>query len=172
MPKINVLFTPETIAQKVQQLGKQITRDYQDRELCVVGVLKGSFMFFADLVRQIDLPITCEFIAISSYGNDTESSGVVQITSDLTQSIEGKDVLIVEDIVDTGHSMRYLIENFQTRRPRQIKICCLLDKSDNRKTLVPVDYVGFRIPNEFVVGYGLDVAGKHRNLPYIGVYCA
>jgi len=172
MPKIDILFSAETIAKKVRELGEQITQDYQNKELCLIGVLKGSFIFFADLVREINLPITCEFIAISSYGNDTESSGVVQITSDLTQSIEGKDVLIIEDIVDTGHSMRYLLENFQTRRPRQIKVCCLLDKSDNRKTQVPVDYVGFHIPNAFVVGYGLDVAGKHRNLPYIGVYCA
>ena len=167
---IEVLYNPSTLAQRVEELGKQLTQDYRDARLCVVGVLKGSFVFYSDLVRQIDLPLSCEFIGISSYGNDTESSGVVQITCDLTQSIEGLDVLVVEDIIDTGLSMRYLLDNFATRKPRSLKVCTLLEKPSNAQVKVPIDYVGFKIPNAFVVGYGLDVAGRYRNLPYIGIY--
>jgi hypoxanthine phosphoribosyltransferase len=167
---IEVLYSSSALAQRVEELGKQITQDYRDTRLCVVGVLKGSFVFFSDLVRRIDLPLSCEFIGISSYGNDTESSGVVQITCDLTQSIEGLDVLVVEDIIDTGLSMRYLLDNFATRKPRSLKVCTLLEKPSNAQVKVPIDYVGFKIPNSFVVGYGLDVAGRYRNLPYIGIY--
>ena len=167
---VDVLYDPAILRQRVQELGASITGDYAGGSLCVVGVLKGSFMFYADLVRQIDLPITCEFIGISSYGSHVESSGVVQITTDLGRSIEGLDVLLVEDIIDTGLSMRYLLDNFATRRPRSIKVCTLLEKPDNMRVKVPIDYVGFQIPNKFVVGYGLDVAGRFRNLPYLGVY--
>jgi hypoxanthine phosphoribosyltransferase len=135
----------------------------------VVGILKGCFVFMADLVRRIDLPVTCQFLGISSYGSATSSSGVVQITSDMTESIENKDVLIVEDIIDTGLTMRYLLDNFATRKPKSLRICCLLEKPDNAAIKVPIDYVGFRIPNAFVVGYGLDLAGYYRNLPYVGV---
>jgi hypoxanthine phosphoribosyltransferase len=168
--QVDVLYSSEQIAERVAVLGHAITAAYQGRSLCVVGVLKGSVLFYADLVRQVDLPLTCEFIGISSYGNDTESSGVVQITTDLQHSIEGQDVLLVEDIIDTGLSMRYLLANFATRKPRSLKVCTLLEKPENAKVQVPIDYVGFRIPNEFVVGYGLDLAGRYRNLPYIGVY--
>lgn len=169
---IHVMYSHADIAARVQALGEQITQDYANGDLCVVGVLKGSFPFYADLVRQIDLPISCEFIGISSYGDDTESSGVVQITSDLQHSIEGQDVLLVEDIVDTGLSMRYLLDNFATRRPRSVKVCTLLEKPANARVKVPLSYVGFSIPNAFVVGYGLDHAGRYRNLPYIGEYRA
>lgn len=171
---VDVLYSADAIATRVRELGQQITQDYpgasHKNPLCVVGILKGSFMMFADLVRHIDLPLTCEFMGISSYGDQTESTGVVQITTDLSHSIENKDVLIVEDIIDTGLTMQYLLENFKTRRPRSVKICTLLEKPANAQIKIPIDYVGFTIPNEFVIGYGLDYAGRYRNLPYIGVY--
>lgn len=169
---IDVLYDADTIEQRLRALGAQITQDFQGRQLCVVGVLKGSFMFFADLVRYIDLPLTCEFIGISSYGDDTKSSGVVKINYDLQHSIEDQDVLIVEDIIDTGLSMRYLLKNLATRNPRSLKVCTLLNKPDDARPEVPIDYSAFTIPKAFVVGYGLDLAGKYRNLPYIGVYRA
>lgn len=168
--EIEVLISTEQLEERLAGLGAEITKDYAKTDLCLVGILKGCFLFFADLVRKIDLPLTTEFIGISSYGDDTESSGVVQITSDLTHSIEGRDVLIVEDIIDTGLTMKYLLDNFATRRPNSLKVCTLLQKPDNARVEVPIDYVGFVIPNEFVVGYGLDLAGRFRNLPYIGVY--
>jgi hypoxanthine phosphoribosyltransferase len=167
---VDVLYDADTLARRVQELGAKITADYQGKSLCMVGILKGSFLFFADLARAVDLPLSCEFMAISSYGNETESSGVVKITSDLTVSIEDKDVLIVEDIVDTGLSMKYLLDNLATRKPRSIKVCTLLEKPGNARVSIPLDYVGFRIPNEFVIGYGLDYASSFRNLPFIGVY--
>ncbi|MBI3180422.1 MAG: hypoxanthine phosphoribosyltransferase, partial [Deltaproteobacteria bacterium] len=143
---VEVLLDGQKLAQRVRELGAQITADYQGKSLCVVGILKGCFVFYADLVRALDLPLATEFIGISSYGSDTESSGVVQITSDLSRSIEGLDVLVVEDIIDTGLTMRYLIDNFQTRRPRSLKICTLLQKPDNTRVKVPIDYIGFTIP--------------------------
>jgi hypoxanthine phosphoribosyltransferase len=167
---VDVLYSADEVQRRVRELGAQITRDYDTKNLCVIGILKGSFIFFADLLRQIDLPATCEFIGISSYGDASKSSGVVRITSDVTQSIEGKDVLIVEDIIDTGLTMQYLLENFRTRHPKSVSICALLEKPENAKVKVPIDYVGFTIPNAFVVGYGLDYAGRYRNLPFIGVY--
>ena len=169
-PNFNVLLDTATIAARVQALGEQITHDYQGQTLCVVAVLKGSFIFCADLIRAINLPLTCEFIGISSYGHATKSSGIVRITHDLQRSIENAAVLLVEDIVDSGLSMRYLLDNFATRRPRSIKVCTLLEKPSNIQVSVPIDYVGFRIPDQFVVGYGLDASGLYRNLPYIGVY--
>ena len=168
---IEVLYSREQIASRVKELGEEITKTYAGtKELVLVGILKGSVIFFSDLVREIDLTVRCEFMGISSYGSDTKSSGVVKITSDLTAPIEGKDVLIVEDIVDTGLSMNYLCENFATRKPNSVKICSLLDKSSNRKIPIDVDFVGFEIPNLFVIGYGLDLAGHYRNLPFVGVY--
>jgi len=165
---IEVLIPAEAIAARVKELGEAITRDHEGRALTVVGVLKGSFVFLADLVRAIDLPITVDFIGISSY-QGTQSSGVVQITSDLTRPIEGKDVLLVEDIVDTGLSMRYLLENLATRHPESVKVCALLEKPSRAVVKVPIDYRGFVIGDEFVVGYGLDWDGKLRNLPFVGV---
>lgn len=168
---IDVLMSAEQIAQRNQELGKAITESYPaGTELCVVGVLKGSFLFYADLVRHIELPLHCEFIGISSYGNETKSSGVVKITSDLSTSIQDRDVLIIEDIIDTGLTMKYLLENFETRQPKSIKVCTLLDKPTSHKGIIPIDFTGFTCPDAFVVGYGLDYASKLRNLPFIGVY--
>ena len=167
---IDVLYDAETIKRRVTELGAQITRDLAGRAPIFVGILKGSVPFFADLIRAVELPVQCEFMGISSYGDDTESSGVVQITYDLTKSVEGKDVVLVEDIVDTGLSMQYLLASMATRKPASVRVCTLLEKPDNARVKIPLDYVGFRIPNEFVIGYGLDYAGKYRNLPFIGVY--
>jgi len=165
---VDVLISQADLAARVAALGAQITRDHAGRPLVVVGVLKGSFIFLADLVRAIDLPISIDFIGISSY-QGTSSTGVVKITSDLTRPIEGKDVLLVEDIVDTGLSMRYLLDNLATRRPASLEVCALLEKPSRARVTVPIDYRGFVIGDEFVVGYGLDWDGKMRNLPFVGV---
>ena len=167
---IKPLYDAATVHRRIGELGAQITRDFGKRPMCVVGVLKGCLIFFADLIRAIDVPLSIEFIGISSYGDATKSSGIVRITQDLQHSIEGKDVLLVEDIVDTGLSMRYLLENFSTRRPASLRVCTLLEKPANAHVHVSLDYVGFRIPNHFVVGYGLDVGSLYRNLPFIGIY--
>jgi len=165
---VEVLISAAELAARVRTLGEQITRDHVGKPLVVVGVLKGSFIFLADLVRAIDLPMAIDFIGITSY-QGSSSTGVVQITSDLTRPIEGKDVLLVEDIVDTGLSMRYLLDNLATRRPASLKVCALLEKPARARVKVPIDYRGFVIGDEFVVGYGLDWDGKMRNLPFIGV---
>ncbi len=165
---VDVLISAERIAARVAELGREITRDHAGKPLVVIGVLKGSFIFLADLVRAIDLPVSIDFIGITSY-QGTTSTGVVQITSDLTRPIEGKDVLLVEDIVDTGLSMRYLLDNLATRRPASLRVCALLEKPARARVQVPVDYRGFVIGDEFVVGYGLDWDGKLRNLPFVGV---
>jgi hypoxanthine phosphoribosyltransferase len=165
-----VLFDAAEIAAKVRELGARITHDYRGKELRVVCVLKGSFVFAADLVRAIDLPLQVDFLGVRSYGDSTETSGVVQITSDLSQSIEHTDVLLVEDIVDTGLTLRFLFENLQTRSPRSIKLAALLHKPARARTkLLGIDYLGFTIDDVFVVGYGLDCAQRYRNLPYVGV---
>jgi len=164
-----VLLAAEQIARRIGELGEQIARDYKDRDLVVVVVLKGSFMFAADLVRSIDLPMEIDFLGVRSYGDSTQTSGVVQITSDLTRPIEGKDVLLVEDIVDTGLTLRFLLDNLATRAPRSLRLCALLHKPARARVQVPLDYLGFSIDNVFVVGYGLDHAQRHRNLPYVGV---
>ncbi len=166
---LEVLIDEAALAARIGELGRAVTAAYQGRDLCLIGVLKGSFMFFADLVRAIDLPVTCEFIGISSYGDDTRSSGIVRITHDLQRSIEGQDVLLVEDIVDSGLSMRYLLDNFATRRPRSVAACALLKKPSNAQVQVEVHHVGFSIADHFVVGYGLDSRGILRNLPFVGV---
>jgi len=166
------LISAEAIDKRVTELGAQITRDYASRgqtgDIVVIGVLKGSVIFMSDLVRHIAAPIFVEFIGISSYGDATVSSGVVQITQDLSRPIEGKHVIVVEDIVDTGHTVHYLLENLQTRRPASLALCSLLHKPDRSERAVVIDYLGFTIPNKFVVGYGLDVAQQYRNLPFIG----
>ncbi|HEX3762770.1 MAG TPA: hypoxanthine phosphoribosyltransferase [Kofleriaceae bacterium] len=166
------LVSAAAIAARVAELGAQITADYaplsRSADVVVVGVLKGSVIFLADLVRQIAAPVYLEFIGISSYGDATVSSGVVQITQDLSRPIEGKHVIVVEDIVDTGHTVHYLLQNLATRRPASIKLCALLHKPDRAEREVKIDYLGFTIPNKFVVGYGLDVAQQFRNLPFIG----
>jgi hypoxanthine phosphoribosyltransferase len=167
---VDVLIPEADLQTRVTEMGAEITRDYSGKPLVLIGVLKGSFIFLADLVRAIDLPVMVDFIGISSY-QGTRSTGVVQITSDLTRPIEGKHVLLVEDIVDTGLTMRYLLDNLATRRPESVRIAALLEKPARAQVKIPIDYRGFVIGDEFVVGYGLDWDGKLRNLPYIGVPC-
>ena len=168
-PSIHELFSAPRIKTRVQELAKQISADYQNSELTIVGILKGSFVFVADLCRELTLPCRLEWISIASYGEQTQSSGVVRMTGDLTQPIDGKHVLVVEDIVDTGLTLSYLLESLRLRKPHTLRVCALLDKPVRRRVLVPLDYSGFSIADEFVVGYGLDYAGQYRNLPFIGV---
>ncbi len=163
------ILSAEEIASRTAALGAQITADYRGRDLLVVGVLSGSFLFIADLVRQINLPLALDFISVSSYGDRTRSSGVVRMLKDLNHSIAGRDVLLVEDIIDTGLTLSYLIDNLRTRHPASLEIATLLDKTEARVSKIKTAYVGFECPNEFVVGYGLDYQGRYRNLPYIGV---
>jgi hypoxanthine phosphoribosyltransferase len=151
----------------VRDLGAKITSDYAGADLTVVGVLQGSFLFMADLVRAIDLPLKCDFLRVRSYGDQTKSSGVVQIVADLASPVAGKDLLLVEDIVDTGLTVDYLLANLQTRQPRSVKVCALLHKPARQVVPVPIDYLGFTIGDEFVVGYGLDFQQRYRNLPQI-----
>jgi hypoxanthine phosphoribosyltransferase len=165
-----VMLSADQIAARVRELGADITRDYAGRRLVLVAILKGSFVFAGDLARAIDLhDLRVEFLGLRSYGAGTESSGVVQITYDLGHPVAGEDVLIVEDIVDTGLSMRYLLDNLATRHPRSVKLCSLLHKPARTRAAVPIDYLGFTIEDRFVVGYGLDFDERYRNLPYIGV---
>jgi len=164
-----VLFSEAALAGKAKELGKIITEDYAGEELTIIGVLKGSNVFTADLIRHIELPVILDFIAVSSYGRSTVSTGTVRLIKDLDFSIENKNILIVEDIVDTGLTLKYLMDNFQSRNPKSIKICSLLDKPERRKADIKIDYKGFDIPDEFVIGYGIDYAEKYRNLPYIGI---
>ncbi|MFO0681047.1 MAG: hypoxanthine phosphoribosyltransferase [Sandaracinus sp.] len=169
MPRIRTLIDEATIRAKVQELGAKITKAHQGRDLVIVPVLKGSLVFGADLIRAIDLPLSVDFLGCRSYGDGTESSGVVQITYDLTKPIEGKDVIIVEDIVDTGLTMSYLLKNLATRKPRTLELCSLLHKPARTRVEVPIDHLGFTIEDVFVIGYGLDYGEKYRNLPYLGV---
>jgi len=162
-----VLIEADELAARVRELGGRLTADYADREPVLVGVLTGAVVFFADLMRAIDVPLQCEFMGVSSYGTASRSSGIVKITADLTVSIENRDVLVVEDIIDTGRTISYLRRNLETRHPRSLRICTLLDKIERREVPIDLDYVGFTIPNEFVVGYGLDHAGLYRNLSYL-----
>lgn len=163
------MITQEQIAARVRELGAQIAKDYAEKDLVLVVVLKGSFIFAADLSRAIDLPLRIDFLGVRSYGEGTETSGVVQITNDLSKPIAGADVVIVEDIVDTGLTIAHLMDLFRTRNPRSVKVCSLLHKPSRSRVHVNVDYLGFTIEDKFVVGYGLDFAEKYRNLPYIGV---
>ncbi|MHB8170171.1 MAG: hypoxanthine phosphoribosyltransferase [Thermincolia bacterium] len=164
-----ILLSEAEIGAKVKEIGEQISKDYQGKELLVIGILKGALIFMGDLVRQIEVPVSLDFMAVSSYGTSTESSGAVRILKDLERSIEGQHVLIVEDIIDTGLTLKYLLENLKARKPASVKVCTLLDKPERRKTQVVADYNGFSIPDEFVVGYGLDYAERYRNIPYIMV---
>lgn len=164
-----ILLTEQQIARKVQELGERISEDYRGNDILMVGVLKGAVIFMADLVRRITVPVSIDFMAVSSYGKASESSGVVQILKDLDRNIAGRHVILVEDIVDTGLTLKYMMENLSTRKPASLKICTLLDKPSRRKADVTPDYNGFVIPDKFVVGYGLDCAEKYRNLRDIGV---
>ena len=167
--RIVTMLSQEQIAARVRELGAQLTKDYAGHNLVLVCVLKGSFVFAADLARAIDLPLRIDFLGTRSYGEDTESSGVVQITQDLSRPIDHEDVILVEDIVDTGLTVAYVIDLLRTRNPRSVKVCALLHKPARARVEVQVDYLGFTIEDRFVVGYGLDHAERYRNLPYIGV---
>jgi hypoxanthine phosphoribosyltransferase len=163
------MLSADEIKARIRELGAQIAADYAGRKLVLVCVLKGSFVFTADLSRAIDCDLRVEFLGVRSYGEGTQSSGVVQITQDLTRPIEGEDILVVEDIVDTGLTIKHLLELLQTRKPRSVKVCALLHKPARSRVAVPIDYLGFTIEDRFVVGYGLDWAERYRNLPFIGV---
>ena len=165
----HVLFSEEQLAQRVAEIAAQIDKDYAGKEPLLVSVLRGSFVFMADLVRQITVPCTVDFMAVSSYGSGTTSSGQVKIVKDLSEPIEGKDIIVVEDILDSGNTLSYLLKLLEARRPASIRLCTLLDKPERRTKPVEVQYSGFTIPDEFVVGYGLDYDERYRNLPYIGV---
>ena len=163
------LISAEQIAQRVAELGAQISKDYKGEKLVLICVLKGSFVFTADLARAIDGQLRIDFLAVQSYGDDTHTSGVVQITQDLTKSIEGEHVLLVEDIVDTGLTIAHLLDLLRTRKPASLKVCSLLHKPARTKIEVPIDYLGFTIEDKFVIGYGLDWAQRYRNLPFVGL---
>ena len=164
-----ILITSEEIGARVRELGQQITNDYAGQDILMIGVLRGAVVFMSDLARAIKRPIDIDFLAISSYGLSTNSSGVVRILKDLDEVVQGRHLLIIEDIIDSGLTLNYLVENLKSRKPASVRICTLLSKPDRRKVDVQVDYNGFIIPDYFVVGYGLDYAGKYRNLPFIGV---
>jgi hypoxanthine phosphoribosyltransferase len=164
-----VLITADEIAERVHELGRLLSKDYAGRDPLLVGVLKGAVVFLADLIRAADIPLATDFIAVSSYGDTTRSSGVVKITADLSLSIEERHVVLVEDIIDTGRTISYLKRNFQTRHPASVRVMALLDKIERRVVVVEPEYTGFAIPNRFVVGYGLDYLGLYRNLPCIAV---
>lgn len=164
-----ILYTKEELARRVAELGAQITADYRGRQPMLVSVLRGSYIFMADLTRAIDLDVTVDFMAVSSYGAGTVSSGQVEIKKDLSDSIEGKDLIVVEDILDSGNTLFYLIDVLRARKPASIRVCTLMDKPERRTRPITADYVGFTIPDAFIVGYGLDYAEKYRNLPYVGI---
>lgn len=165
---MNVLINETDIQQKIREIGRQINVDYENRKPILIAVLKGAFMFLADLLREIDIPVEVDFLSIHSY-NGTESSGVVRITHDLSLNIEDRDVILVEDIIDTGRTVSYILENLRTRKPRSLVVCALLNKEARRVLEVPLTYFGFTIPSVFAVGYGLDHENRYRNLKYIGV---
>ena len=165
----SILYSEELLNQRIIELGKKITKDYDGKKLIVVGVMKGANIFTADLIRKLDLDIILDFIVVSSYGASTESTGVIRLLKDLDENIDNEHVLIIEDIIDSGLTLDYLVKNFKTRNPASIKICTLLNKVERRKVDIPVDYVGFQVPDEFIVGYGIDYAERYRNLPYVGI---
>jgi hypoxanthine phosphoribosyltransferase len=164
-----VMITDDQIREKTAELGRRLTEDYRGKNPLLICVLKGGLMFLADLMREIQIPVEIDFMAVSSYGDGTESSGVVRILMDLDRNIRGRHVLIVEDIIDTGRTLTYIMENLRTRGPASIKVCTLLNKPARRILDIPIDYVGFEIPDRFVIGYGLDYGEIYRNLPFVGV---
>lgn len=164
-----VLLSTEQLTARIQEMGREISSDYAGKEILMIGVLRGAVIFMADLARAIDVPVAIDFMAVSSYGASTTSSGVVRFLKDLDEDVEGKHLLIVEDIIDSGLTLNYLIDNLKSRNPASVKICTLLNKPERRKVEVKVDYNGFTIADKFVVGYGLDFDEKYRNLPFIGI---
>jgi len=164
-----VLISTEELKQRIADMGKQISQDYAGKEILMIGVLRGAVIFMADLARAIDIPVAIDFMAGSSYGAGTSSSGVVRILKDLDETVEGKHILVVEDIIDSGLTLNYLLDNIKSRKPASLRMCTLLNKPERRKVNVHIDYNGFTIPDHFVVGYGLDYAEKYRNLPFIGI---
>lgn len=164
-----VLLSEEQIQNRIVEIAEQINKDYEGKSLIMIGILRGAVMFFTDLAKKLTIPVKMDFMAVSSYSGGTRTSGVVRMVHDLAENIEGKDVLIVEDIVDSGLTLSYLVENLKLRKPNSIKICCLLDKPYQRTRKITTDYVGFEIADEFVIGYGLDYEEYYRNIPYIGV---
>ena len=167
--RIRVLLSEEEVDQRISEIGAQISKDYEGRQVHMICILKGGVCFTVELAKRVSVPVSFDFMSVSSYGGGTESSGVVKIVKDLDEPLKGKDVLIVEDIIDSGRTLRYLVDMLQTREPNSIKICTLLDKPSRRVKAVNVDYTCFEIPDEFVVGYGLDYDQRYRSLPYIGV---
>ena len=166
---VRVLLSEKEVDDRIQAIGEQISRDYAGKQVHLICVLKGGSFFLCELAKRITVPVSLDFMSVSSYGSETKSSGVVKIIKDLDEPIKGKDVLVIEDIVDSGRTLSYLMEMLKDRGPASLKLCTLLDKPDRRVIDVPVDYTGFEIPDEFVVGYGLDYDQRYRNLPYIGV---
>ncbi len=166
---LEVLLDRDQIARRLRELGRQISSDYRTSSPHLIAVLKGAWVFMADLVRQLEVDVTVDFLGIASYGSSSQSSGEVRITKDLEQSVAGRDVLLVEDIVDTGLTLRYLVDTLRARQPASLKVCALLDKPARRRVRISLDYYGFIIPNAFVVGYGLDYQERYRGLPYVGV---
>lgn len=163
------MLTEEEVDKRIKEIGEQISKDYAGKKIHLICVLKGGVFFMCELAKRISVPVSMDFMSISSYGNSTESSGIIKIIKDLDESITGEEVLVVEDIVDSGRTLNYLLEMLKDRKPASLRLCTLLDKPERRVVEVNVDYTGFQIPDEFVVGYGLDYAQKYRNLPYIGV---
>ena len=166
---VRVLIPEDKVDERIAQLGEQISQDYAGKQVHLIGILKGSIFFICELAKRITVPVTMDFMSVSSYGAGTKSSGVVKLIKVLDESIVGKDVLVVEDIIDSGRTLSYLLQNLSSRHPASIRLCTMLDKPERREVDVDVDYQGFRIPDEFVVGYGLDYDQRYRNLPYIGV---
>lgn len=165
----SVLLSEEKLAKRIAEIGAEITADYAGKEILMIGVLRGAVIFMADLARSIKVPVAIDFMAVSSYGAGTTSSGVVRILKDLDENVEGKHILVVEDIIDSGLTLNYLLDNLKSRKPASIKLCTLLNKPERRKVDVKIDYNGFDVPDYFVIGYGLDYAEKYRNLPFIGI---
>ena len=168
---IKVLISQEKVDARIKELGEKISRDYDGKEIHLICVLKGGVFFMCELAKHITIPVSMDFMSVSSYGEEKSSSGIVKITKDLDETLENREVLVVEDIIDSGRTLSHLLELLQKRNPASMRLCTLLDKPDRRVCEVDVEYVGFEIPDEFVVGYGLDYAQKYRNLPYIGVVC-
>ena len=166
---INVLISEADVDKRIQELGDQISKEYEGKEIHLICVLRGGSFFMCELAKRITVPVSLDFMSVSSYGNDTKSSGAVKIVKDLDDSIQGKDVLVVEDIIDSGRTLSYLLEMLKDRKPNSLKLCTLLDKPERRVVDVDIDYTAFQVPDQFIVGYGLDYAQKYRNLPYIGV---